>query len=257
MPDLTDHLSHLLAVLEARYDSWEPARRAYTGLPQLDAVSGGAGPGGWLIRGDPGSGTTALLTTFVTTLARHRRRPVVRLVTTTATAHEVTIRLVASVAGISVDRLRAADMLPAEWKRLSFAIGALSDADIQIVETNGWTQAELELWCVDQRPAPHLPVDSWLVIDAIDRLAHPGLVSLPRLERLAGRYVVATTGRAREDLNAAALVTTLTTDERGGRHLRVDRAPRREHQGARLRLELDPESLLLGERPPPVPPVVT
>jgi len=225
VPELRDHLSHLVDTLEHRHSTGSDLPpSASTGFGRVDQLTGGLGSGGWLIRGAAGTGTTAVLATFVSDLAFRPERAVIQLVTADLSPHELTLRLVACSVGIPLDRLRAEELAPADWPRLTLACRALSTPDVRITDARGWSQPELDLWCVDQRPADAVPTRSWLVIDAIDRLSTPGVLSLPRLERLSGRQVVATTSDTRTHHSAAATVTTLWVDELGHRTIAIDRA---------------------------------
>lgn len=255
MPDLRDHLSHLVDHLESVFDRGGPlVTPTSTGLPGLDRLcGGGVGRGGWLVRSPPGLGATALLVTFVTGLAVRPRRTVVQLVTADLSAHELTVRLVAATAGVSVDRLTEGSVDADDWSRISAAVKALIDAGIWIVDAHRWSHAELEMWCREERPAPQAGATSWLVVDGLDRLRGSGVTSLRRLERLSGRSVVAATNAEGDDETAAGVVTSLQMAETGHTTVHVDRSPVPEHKGHRVRLGIDPSTLRVREVPGPHP----
>lgn len=254
VPDLRDHLSLLIDELERRQELVPaPPSTWSTGLRLVDQLTGGPGPGGWLIRGGAGAGSTALVVTFVAAIAYARRQPRVHVLTADLSPEELTIRVVACAAELGVDRLRSETLLPAEWTRMARAVGPLAEPEVRITDARGWSQPELERWCIDERPDAGGPVPSFLVIDGIDRVRMPGVVSLPRLERLSGRHVVATMRNVREQVTAATLVTTLRQHEHGRRRLTIDRSRQSEHDRRQVGISIDATSLRARAHAAPLP----
>ena len=249
MAELSYHLEWLLDDIDARCLSWDGgADRSLTGMRQLDALTGGLGPGGWLVQGPPGSGTTALLLQLVRSIAAVPGQSV-RLVTVELSPYEVVSRLVAGAGRLSLEVVRSGHPMPDEWGRLSLVMKSLGRARVEVVDGRDWSMADFEAWCEEERPRLDARGSTWLAVDGLDRLYMSGLINLRRLERISGRSVLASVHSCRHD-GGTGVALTLDVDDAGRRtlavrHERSDRAVigvavHPEHLGVR-ELERPPE----------------
>ena len=119
----------------ALYDSIEGAKkgRCYTGIADLDRLTGGFRGGKLIILGArPGVGKTALALQMAEHVATHCA-PVL-IVSLEMDSVEVMGRIAARRCGVDVQRMETGDMEPEDWAALARAVPELSQLPVRIAE---------------------------------------------------------------------------------------------------------------------------
>lgn len=123
-----------LAVIDRRRTTGvEPG--VSTGLKDLDGMTGGFSPGDLIIlAGRPSMGKTALAVQLCYSVATKCQQPVL-IFSLEMSAQQLTNRLIASVAGVAGDRLRAGRLSASDWLGVESALPKIKAAPIFIDDT--------------------------------------------------------------------------------------------------------------------------
>ncbi|MFC0227440.1 replicative DNA helicase [Serratia aquatilis] len=172
---LGELLSSYMDVLDKRMSGEAGSRNLYTGIQELDAITGGFNPQDLVvIAGRPGTGKTEFALKVIEGATRNGAGALV--FSMEMAAMQMVERSVAGAGNLSVSKLRNPNALCDEdWARIHSALEILNNRDIWIVDATDLTIDQIRAVAeTHKRRYPHLGV---VMVDYI------GLIAKPKAER--------------------------------------------------------------------------
>ncbi|MBJ3816674.1 replicative DNA helicase [Shimwellia pseudoproteus] len=168
-------LPRYMDIMRTRVNGEAGAMKLYTGITELDCVTGGINPQDLVVvAGRPGMGKTEFALKIVDGVTAKGGGALI--FSMEMAAQQITERAIAGAGNMPVSRLRnPADFSDQEWRCLTAALGALEQRDIWVVDATDLTIEQIR--AIAEAHKRRYPQLAMIMVDYL------GLIKKPRAER--------------------------------------------------------------------------